>query len=343
MCTYRNSWKWPRWRNPWPTAWTLCRQLMWMHDKAACMCMCINRSVCSCSPLPPISIWVPPGWVCSICMSAPITQWNGAGGGGSGGDSHSRLHQSTGDWASQTWGEKERVTLFLGGGDRWELRAAFLGEGWMDGNNILLVVSASRENYGFTANIHSSPALLSLFLFLFLFFFSSPYLCLTTSPSPSLSLSLSLLSVSVLLPLALPHPCVLWHPTPALARQRAGPSLQRPRPQSCDADLLCFTRLQCSEGASEEKGCVHQRQETKQRSYVCVCVRVCACVPVCVLRGDCVCVWVGAQEAVFQGMELHYKKFDIKKRGVFRQGCVQTCCPRCLWSKQVGVFPPGWR
>lgn len=81
--------------------------------------------------------------------------------------------------------------------------------------------------------------------------------------------------------------------------------------------LTCYV-LQ-AKGASEEKGCVHQRQETKHslewRSGVCVCVGV--------------CVWVGvggSQEAVFHEMKLHYKKFDIKKHGVFKRGHVQTCC-----------------
>lgn len=96
-------------------------------------------------------------------------------------------------------------------------------------------------------------------------------------------------------------------PNSCSVRQRAGSSLQCPRPKSCDADLLCFTRLQGSEGASEEKGCVHQRQETKQKSERRRGVCVCACVSGAI-------VWVGDQEAVFQAMELRYKKFDITKR-----------------------------
>lgn len=87
-------------------------------------------------------------------------------------------------------------------------------EEWMDGNNILLVVSA--ETYWFTAIIHPLPYLLySSFCF-----FS---LLITFHISTSLSLSDFLLAVSFH-PSTLPHPCVLLHPTPA------GPRLQRPRP-----------------------------------------------------------------------------------------------------------------
>lgn len=85
----------------------------------------------------------------------------------------------------------------------------------MDGNNILLVVSASRENYWFTANIHSSLPYFLYFSFFF-FFFSSPHFCLTISPSP--------LSVSVLLP---PHcPTHVYFDTQLLLGATEG----RPRP-----------------------------------------------------------------------------------------------------------------
>lgn len=83
-------------------------------------------------------------------------------------------------------------------------------EEWMDGNNILLVVSASWKNYWFTANINSL-VLLSLLLFLF----SSPPYHISIFPYCS---PLSLLSVSV--PLLLPHcPTHVYFDTqlPALA------------------------------------------------------------------------------------------------------------------------------
>lgn len=87
---------------------------------------------------------------------------------------------------------EKKVTLFLGGGDRWELGKVFLGEEAMDGNNILLVVSASRENYLSTTNIYSS---LSYFISLCFRVPCSPYSCRST-----LTIRLSLLSLSILLP-----------------------------------------------------------------------------------------------------------------------------------------------
>lgn len=35
----------------------------------------------------------------------------------------------------------------------------------------------------------------------------------------------------------------------------------------------------------------------------------------------------GGQEAVFQAMELHYKKFDIKKHGRQRSNVLRCCLP----------------
>lgn len=76
----------------------------------------------------------------------------------------------------------------------------FFGEGGMDGNNILLVVSASLENYWFATSIHSS-----LHLFISLFFIP-PFF-----PNPGYSLSpfLVLGYQSPSPPSTLPHPCVL--------------------------------------------------------------------------------------------------------------------------------------
>lgn len=135
-------------------------------------------------------------------------------------------------------------------------------DGWIDGKNILSVVFL--KEFMVYCN-HSLPALLSSVLFLF--FFSS----LSNFLNFSLLLSFSLLSVPILLR------TVLRHPIPALARQRAGPRFQRPRPQSCDADLLCFTRLQCSEGASRGKGLCspaagNKAQLGREKRSVCVCV-----------------------------------------------------------------------
>lgn len=84
-------------------------------------------------------------------------------------------------------------------------------EEWMDGNNILLVVSA--ETYWFTAIIHPLPYLLYSSFCFFSLLITFPYF----------QTARSLLAVSFH-PSTLPHPCVLLHPTPA------GPRLQRPRP-----------------------------------------------------------------------------------------------------------------
>lgn len=62
------------------------------------------------------------------------------------------------------------------------------------------------------------------------------------------------------------------------------------------------------------------------------------------VRGDSVSEWGWGQEAVFQGMELRYKKFDIKKHEVFKRGCVRRVVLR--WkvfdqSKLDFFVPPG--
>lgn len=130
-------------------------------------------------------------------------------------------------------------------------------EEWMDGNNILLVVSASWKNYWFTANIHSL-VLLSLWLFLL----SSPpyHISIFAFRSP-----LSLLSVSVPL---------LFHTAPPMCTLT--PNSGSGRGLAPDFSVLdlghvtltCYVLQGCSaaRGPHEEKGCVHQRQETKHRS-----------------------------------------------------------------------------
>lgn len=87
-------------------------------------------------------------------------------------------------------------------------------EEWMDGINILSLVFLEEFLVYYK---HSLPALLSSMLFLFSL---PPYHISIISHCFSLSLSAVSCRPS---PPAPPHPCVLWHPTPALARQRAGP------------------------------------------------------------------------------------------------------------------------
>lgn len=200
-------------------------------------------------------------------------------------EAHSCLHQSMGDWASQMWGEKrKKVPLFLGG-DGWALRKAFFGEKGIDGNN-LLVVSASLENY--LTNIYSSNICF----------------CVPSSPYSCHSLYLSLSAVS-LRPSSstLPHPCVLWHLSWHSGEPAAAFSV---------LDLSHVMLTYVLKGCSAAKGPPRKRatitssrkQSTARRwegLYVCEGV---------------VGGW-GSQEAVFQEMELHYKKFDVEKRGGF--------------------------
>lgn len=113
---------------------------------------------------------------------------------------------------------KKKVTLFLGGGDRWELRKVFCGEGGMDGNNILLVVSASQESYWFSANIHS-------FLPFFLYVFLSLRPCLPPLPiAAGHSMARSAVSPPSFSRCTAPPMCTLT-PNSCSARQRASPSI----------------------------------------------------------------------------------------------------------------------
>lgn len=176
-------------------------------------------------------------------------------------EAHSCLHQSMGDWASQTWGEKKKK--FLGGGDRWELRKVFFGEEGMDGNNILSVVSASPENYLLTTNIYSS---LSYFIS---FCFCVPLLHIPAIHSHSLSFFAVSLCPS---PSTLPHPCVLWHL-----------SWHSGEPAFCVLDLshvmlTCYVLQVCSaaKGPLRKRAAItsSRKQSTARRGErLCLCVR----------------------------------------------------------------------
>lgn len=194
-------------------------------------------------------------------------------------------------------------------------------EEWMDGNNILLVVSASWKNYWFTANIHSL-VLLSLLLFLF----SSPPYHISIFPYCS---PLSLLSVSVPLLFHTAPPMCTLTPNSRLW-QRPGPRLQRPRPQSCDADLLCFTRLQCSEGASRGKGLRSPAAGNKapfgRDLGECVCVRV--------WRlggwGVGVLVWGGVRKQYFKGWNSPIKSLTSRSMRFSMGLCLNVLLRCCL-------------
>lgn len=128
-------------------------------------------------------------------------------------------------------------------------------EEWMDGNNILLVVSA--ETYWFTAIIHPLPYLLYSSFCFFSLLITFPYF------QTALSLSLSRLSVPIL-----PH-ChthVFFYTLLLLAPDYSVLDLSH-------VTLTCYVLQGCSamKGPRQGKGCVQQRQETKHSSEGCVC------------------------------------------------------------------------
>lgn len=106
----------------------------------------------------------------------------------------------------------------------------------MDGNNILLYFQLLGRIIGLLLKV--IPRCLAFCISLCFFF-------------PSCSIFLSPAWLSVFFSTA-PPMCTLT-PNPFSPRRRASPSLQCLRPQSCDADLLCFTRLQCREGGLRGK------------------------------------------------------------------------------------------
>lgn len=122
---------------------------------------------------------------------------------------------------------------------------------------------------------------------------------------------------------------------PTRRREGLALSLQCPRPQSCDVTCHVLQGCSAARGPLRKRAAFTSgRKQSKTWRGKVECMRAW-------VSGET--VWVGDQEAVFQEMELHHKKFDMKHYVVSGKAAFEHVCLVSAWEgryliKEVWIF-----